>query len=75
MFPREVVGGPRLKRLALIVTADDFGLGPATSEGIIRAHLEGPVTATSMMVVTGAGGGIGAFAGTRRTWNWDCTWS
>jgi predicted glycoside hydrolase/deacetylase ChbG (UPF0249 family) len=39
--------------IALIVTADDFGLGPATSRGIIRAHLNGPVTATSMMVVTG----------------------
>jgi predicted glycoside hydrolase/deacetylase ChbG (UPF0249 family) len=39
--------------IALIVTADDFGLGPATSRGIIVAHLEGPVTATSFMVVTG----------------------
>jgi len=39
--------------IALVVTADDFGLGPATSRGIIRAHLEGPVTSTSMMVVTG----------------------
>jgi predicted glycoside hydrolase/deacetylase ChbG (UPF0249 family) len=39
--------------IALVVTADDFGLGPATSQGIIRAHLEGPVTAAGMMVVTG----------------------
>jgi predicted glycoside hydrolase/deacetylase ChbG (UPF0249 family) len=39
--------------LSLIVTADDFGIGRATSEGIIRAHLHGPVTATSMMTVTG----------------------
>jgi len=39
--------------LSLIVTADDFGIGRKTSEGIIRAHLHGPVTATSLMVVTG----------------------
>jgi predicted glycoside hydrolase/deacetylase ChbG (UPF0249 family) len=39
--------------LSLIVTADDFGIGKKTSEGIIRAHLHGPVTATSVMTVTG----------------------
>jgi predicted glycoside hydrolase/deacetylase ChbG (UPF0249 family) len=39
--------------LSLIVTADDFGIGVETSRGIIRAHLHGPVTATSLMVVTG----------------------
>jgi predicted glycoside hydrolase/deacetylase ChbG (UPF0249 family) len=39
--------------LSLIVTADDFGIGRNTSQGIIRAHLEGPVTATSMMTITG----------------------
>jgi chitin disaccharide deacetylase len=38
--------------LALIVTADDFGLGAATSRGIIEAHVKGPVTSTSLMVVT-----------------------
>jgi hypothetical protein len=38
---------------ALVVTADDFGFGVATSAGIIRAHIDGPVTATSVMVVTG----------------------
>jgi predicted glycoside hydrolase/deacetylase ChbG (UPF0249 family) len=38
---------------ALIVTADDFGIGVETSRGIIQAHLQGPVTATSMMTVTG----------------------
>ncbi|MDP9173968.1 MAG: ChbG/HpnK family deacetylase [Planctomycetota bacterium] len=38
--------------LAVVVTADDFGIGPRTSEGIIEAHLRGPVTATSLMVVT-----------------------
>jgi predicted glycoside hydrolase/deacetylase ChbG (UPF0249 family) len=39
--------------LSLIVTADDFGIGKKTSQGIIRAHLHGPVTATSLMTVTG----------------------
>lgn len=39
--------------LSLIVTADDFGFGRLTSQGIIDAHLNGPVTATSMMVTTG----------------------
>jgi len=38
---------------ALVVTADDFGIGLATSRGIIQSHLKGPVTATSVMVVTG----------------------
>jgi len=38
---------------SLIVTADDFGIGRRTSEGIIQAHLHGPVTATSLMSITG----------------------
>jgi predicted glycoside hydrolase/deacetylase ChbG (UPF0249 family) len=38
--------------LHLIVTADDFGIGLATSRGIVRAHTHGPVTATSLMTVT-----------------------
>jgi chitin disaccharide deacetylase len=38
---------------ALIVTADDFGIGYETSRGIIQAHLNGPVTATSLMAITG----------------------
>jgi predicted glycoside hydrolase/deacetylase ChbG (UPF0249 family) len=38
---------------ALVVTADDFGIGLQTSRGIVLAHQKGPVTATSMMVVTG----------------------
>jgi len=38
---------------ALVVTADDFGFGYLTSQGIIDAHLNGPVTATSLMVTTG----------------------
>ncbi|MGD0540483.1 MAG: ChbG/HpnK family deacetylase [Tepidisphaeraceae bacterium] len=43
---------PRIP-LALVVTADDFGLGVATSQGILRAHRQGPVTATSLMTITG----------------------
>lgn len=39
--------------LSLIVTADDFGIGKKTSAGIIRAHLQGPVTAASLMSITG----------------------
>ncbi len=39
--------------LAVVVTADDFGIGRRTSEGIIKAHLEGPVTATSLMAIAG----------------------
>jgi hypothetical protein len=41
------------EKLAIVVTADDFGIGRRTSEGILQAHLQGPVTATSLMVVTG----------------------
>ncbi len=39
--------------LHLICTADDFGIGLATSRGIVRGHTHGPVTATSLMTVTG----------------------
>jgi predicted glycoside hydrolase/deacetylase ChbG (UPF0249 family) len=35
----------------LIVTADDYGLTEATSRAILRAHREGVVTATSVLVV------------------------
>lgn len=38
---------------SIVVTADDFGIGLNTSGGIIDAHLNGPVTATSVMTVTG----------------------
>ena len=41
------------QQLAIVVTADDFGIGRRTSEGILQAHRQGPVTATSLMVVTG----------------------
>src|SRR4051812_26453542 len=36
---------------ALVVTADDFGMGVQTSRGILDAHRRGPVTATSLVVV------------------------
>jgi chitin disaccharide deacetylase len=39
--------------MKLIVTADDFGIGLETSKGILEAHLRGPVTATSLMTITG----------------------
>ena len=44
---------PVCSGLTLIITADDFGIGRATSAGIIRAHRDGPVTAASLMTVTG----------------------
>jgi predicted glycoside hydrolase/deacetylase ChbG (UPF0249 family) len=34
----------------LVVNADDFGLSEGVNEGILRAHSEGIVTATSLMV-------------------------
>lgn len=34
----------------LIVNADDFGLSPGVSQGIIQAHHEGILTSTTMMV-------------------------
>ncbi|MCG0238049.1 MAG: ChbG/HpnK family deacetylase [Firmicutes bacterium] len=37
-------------RRRLIVNADDFGLSPAVSEGILKAHREGIVTSTTFMV-------------------------
>jgi predicted glycoside hydrolase/deacetylase ChbG (UPF0249 family) len=42
------VSGPRASRL-LIVNADDYGLTPAVSEGILRAHRDGVVTSTSVL--------------------------
>lgn len=35
---------------ALIVNADDFGRSPAINRGVVRAHREGIVTSTSLMV-------------------------
>jgi predicted glycoside hydrolase/deacetylase ChbG (UPF0249 family) len=34
----------------LIVNADDFGLSPGVTEGIVEAHTRGVVTSTSLMV-------------------------
>src|SRR6202049_4611482 len=39
---------------AVIVTADDFGLSREVNAGIIRAHREGILTATSLMVAAAA---------------------
>jgi predicted glycoside hydrolase/deacetylase ChbG (UPF0249 family) len=35
--------------LRLVVNADDFGMSPAISRGILRAHREGIVTSTSLL--------------------------
>jgi predicted glycoside hydrolase/deacetylase ChbG (UPF0249 family) len=35
----------------LIVNADDYGLTPAVSEGILRAHRDGVLTSTSLLVL------------------------
>ena len=34
----------------LIVNADDLGLAPAVTDAVARAHSEGVVTSTSLMV-------------------------
>ena len=34
----------------LIVTADDFGVGPATTQGILDLAVQGRVTATVLLV-------------------------
>ena len=35
--------------IRLVVNADDFGMSPAISRGILRAHHEGIVTSTSLL--------------------------
>ncbi len=52
VYSARVVSAPS-PDLHLICTADDFGIGLATSRGIVAAHRRGPVTATSLMTVTG----------------------
>jgi predicted glycoside hydrolase/deacetylase ChbG (UPF0249 family) len=47
----------------LIVSADDFGLTPGISRGILEAHQRGIVTSTSVVAV---GPAFGAFAGQLR---------
>ncbi len=43
----------------ITITADDLGLSPGVNQGIIRSHLEGPVTNASLMVHGPAVDGIG----------------
>jgi predicted glycoside hydrolase/deacetylase ChbG (UPF0249 family) len=38
--------------IRLVVNADDFGMSPAISRGILRAHREGIVTSTSLLGTT-----------------------
>jgi predicted glycoside hydrolase/deacetylase ChbG (UPF0249 family) len=38
----------------LVVNADDFGLSEAVNRGVLRAHVDGIVTATSLMVLAPA---------------------
>ena len=40
----------------VIVNADDFGLSPGVTEGILRAHIEGVVTSTTVMANMPAAG-------------------
>ncbi len=47
--PRSTGAGTGLPRL-LIVNADDYGLTEAVSRGVLRAHHEGIVTSTSVLV-------------------------
>lgn len=47
---------------AVIVTADDFGASPEANAGILRAHREGILTATSLMVAGAACGEAAAIA-------------
>ncbi len=43
-----------MRRGALVVTADDFGLSPAVNAAIARAHREGVLTAARLMVTADA---------------------
>ena len=44
------VAAPKLmKPKRLIVNADDFGLSPAVTDGVLRAHRQGIVTSTTLM--------------------------
>ncbi|HVY36425.1 MAG TPA: ChbG/HpnK family deacetylase [Polyangia bacterium] len=45
--------------IRLVINADDFGLSPAISRGILRAHREGVVTSTSLL------GNVADLAGAR----------
>src|SRR6188768_4248889 len=41
----EATSGP----IRLVVNADDFGMSPSISRGVLRAHREGIVTSTSLL--------------------------
>ena len=43
-----------VRRRTAIITADDFGFSPEANAGIIRAHREGVLTGTSLMVAAAA---------------------
>ncbi len=49
-----MTAGPPIAERAAIVTADDFGLSREVNAGVIRAHREGVLTATSLMVAGAA---------------------
>jgi predicted glycoside hydrolase/deacetylase ChbG (UPF0249 family) len=51
----------------LIVNADDFGYSPATNAGIVRAHEQGIVTSTSLMVLRPGAEDAGAYARGQRS--------
>src|SRR5207247_5860714 len=40
----------RMKPRRLVVSGDDFGAGPEVNAGVIRAHRDGILTSTSLMV-------------------------
>jgi predicted glycoside hydrolase/deacetylase ChbG (UPF0249 family) len=46
---RDDSGGDEAAQIRLVVNADDFGLSPAISRGILRAHRDGIVTSTSLL--------------------------
>jgi chitin disaccharide deacetylase len=52
-----------MTRTRLIVNADDFGLTPGVSDGILEAHRDGVVTSTSVLTVAPA---FSAYAATLR---------
>ncbi|HZM31298.1 MAG TPA: ChbG/HpnK family deacetylase [Acidimicrobiales bacterium] len=57
--------GPSDALRVLIVNADDYGLTPAVSRGILRAHREGIVTSTSVLAIApGFGPSVGALRDT-----------
>ena len=61
--------------IRLVVNADDFGMSPAISRGILRAHREGIVTSTSLLGnCADLDAGARAAGRGARAWAWACTW-